>query len=114
MSFIVQDVNHGSIQVLSIPERLTTETSDELKKILKDLVEKGKYKLVMDLKDTQYMDSSGLGAIVSKIAVMRSNNGDIRIAAPQEYVMNLLELTHIDQIVKIFKNVDEAVNSFKE
>lgn len=102
----------GDVQVIHIPDRLTSDTSDVLKKMLKEFVDNGRYKIVMDLEKTDYMDSSGLGAIVSKIAATRSKNGDIRLANPKKYVINLLELTHIDQIIKIFNSREEAVKSF--
>ena len=104
--------SEGEVKVINIPERLTSDTSDSLKKLLKELVDDGHYKIVMDLDKTNYMDSSGLGAIVSKIAVTRSKNGDIHLANPKKYVINLLELTHIDQIIKIYNNRNEAINSF--
>ncbi len=114
MNFKVEDAADGRVTVIYIPERLTSETSDELKQILKELVEAGKYNIVMDLTKTKYMDSSGLGAIVSKIASARSKRGDIRLANPRKYVLDLLALTHIDQIIKVFSNLNEAVDSFKD
>ncbi len=114
MNFKVEDKADGRVTVISIPERLTTETSDDLKQILKELVEAGKYNIVMDLAKTKYMDSSGLGAIVSKIASTRSKKGDIRLANPRKYVLDLLALTHINQIIKVYNNLEQAVESFKE
>ncbi len=114
MSFELEDFNEGAVTVIHIPERLTSDTSDELKKILKEQVEKKVIKIVIDLAKTRYMDSSGLGAIVSKIASTRANNGDIRLASPQQYIIELLELTHINQIIKVFNSVEDAVKSFEE
>ncbi|MEJ2052440.1 MAG: STAS domain-containing protein, partial [Calditrichaceae bacterium] len=87
---------------------------DELKLHIRNLVKNGQYKFIMDLEDTSFMDSSGLGALVSKIAVTRSNNGDVRLANPHRYIANLLELTHLDQVIKSYSSVDDAVLSFKE
>lgn len=114
MNFETHFHEENDVVVIDIPRRLTSEISDELKKLMKELIEQGKYKLVMNLEKTRYMDSSGLGAIVSKIAATRSHGGDIRLAAPQQTIIDLLELTHINQIVKVFPNVEEAVQSFKE
>ncbi len=114
MNFPIKMMNDGKVIVIDIPRRLTSEISGELKNLMKDQLEKDKYKIVMNLEKTKYMDSSGLGAIVSKIAATRSNGGDIRLAAPQQTILDLLELTHINQIVKIYDTVDEAVKSFEE
>jgi len=114
MNFPTHLMDGGNVVVIDIPRRLTYEISGELKKLMKELLEKENYKIVMNLEKTKYMDSSGLGAIVSKIAATRSKGGDIRLAAPQQTIIDLLELTHINQIVKIFDTVEEAVNSFEE
>ena len=104
----------GSVVIIQTPRRLTTENSDKLKKLIKRYVDKGRFKIIINLAETEYLDSSGLGAIVSKIAQTRSNNGDIRLASVKKYVMILLELTHINQIVKLFDTPEQAVDSFKE
>lgn len=112
MSFKCHEFADGSIVVIDIPQRLTLDTADQLKQLLKDYVEKDVVRFVINLAQTDYMDSSGLGAIVSKIAQTRANNGDIRLAAVSDYVANLLELTHIIQILQVFDTPDEAVTSF--
>lgn len=112
MDFIARIETTGDVTLINIPQRLTASTSDELKKYLKESVEKGQSKFVINLKETEYLDSSGLGAIVSKIAQTRASNGDVRLAAPGKYVLSLLELTHIDQVLKIFDTPEQAVASF--
>jgi len=113
MNFETKEFTVSEIVVINLPARVAAETSEELKKFIKELVERKNYKLVMNLSQTSFMDSSGLGALVSKIAVTRSNQGDVRLANPREYIRNLLELTHLDQIIKIYPSVKEAVNSFE-
>lgn len=114
MPFTTHEYSDGKIVVIDIPERLTIDTADELKKLLRDHVERGVVNLIMNLENTVYMDSSGLGAIVSKIAVTRSNKGDIRLASLKKYIEYLLELTHLDKIMKCYDTVEEAVASFEE
>ncbi len=114
MNFPTQFFENKQIVVIDIPRRLTSEISGELKRLMKELLEQGHYRIIMNLEKTKYMDSSGLGAIVSKIAATRSKGGDIRLAAPQQTIVDLLELTHINQIIKSYATVEEAVNSFKE
>jgi anti-sigma B factor antagonist len=114
MTFTSQKFHEGQVVVIDVPERLTIDTADDLKKQLRELVEGGVFKLIINLEQTEYMDSSGLGAIVSKIAVTRSNKGDIRLAAIKKYVDYLLNLTHLNKILKTYETVDEALKSFKE
>jgi anti-sigma B factor antagonist len=114
MTFQTTEVENDKIVVIKLPERVSGEVADQLKVYIREIVEKGRYKLVMNLAGTTFMDSSGLGALVSKIAVTRANNGDVRLAHSQEYITNLLELTHLDQVMKTYPTVIDAVRSFKE
>ncbi len=69
---------------------------------------------MLDLKNTEYLDSSGLGAFISQIAACRSNQGDIYLAAPSEYIRSLLNITHLNKVLKSFDNVKAAVENFKK
>ncbi|HDL18156.1 MAG TPA: anti-sigma factor antagonist, partial [Bacteroidetes bacterium] len=84
----------------------------ELRKLFSDLVKQGQFRWVMNLENTEYIDSSGLGAFVSQIAACRANRGDIHIAAPSEFVSSLLEVTHLKKVLKSFDHVRSAVEDF--
>lgn len=114
MTFNTTEVNGSEIVVINLPEKVSAEIADQLKSYIRELVEKNRYKLVINLSQTTFMDSSGLGALVSKISVTRANKGDVRLANAQEYILNLLELTHLDQVMKTYLTVNDAVRSFKE
>ena len=105
--------NSDHVVVITTPERFTVEFSSEFKDILNNLVQEQKYKIVIDLTATKYMDSSGLGAIVSRIAATRANQGDIRLAKPSKFVEELLDLTQLMRILKIYKNTKSTINSYK-
>lgn len=113
MEFTMREELDGEVVVIEIPKHLSGEISDQFKDFLYKLVEKGKYKIVIDGSKSVYLDSSGLGAVVSRIATCRSNNGDIRMAAPSEFMDYLLEITHLNQVLQTFKNVETAVTSFQ-
>lgn len=111
MNFSLSNDQKDTI-VITTPERFTVEVASEFKDILNKLVQDQKYKFVIDLSATKYMDSSGLGAIVSRIAAMRANRGDIRLANPSKFVEELLDLTQLIQILKIYKDTNSAIESF--
>lgn len=112
MNFNVSEKS-GKIVIIKTPERFTVEVASEFKDILNNLVQDQNYKIVIDLTATKYMDSSGLGAIVSRIAATRANQGDIRLANPNKFVEELLDLTQLMRILKIYKSQKSAINSFK-
>ena len=114
MDFKTSETEDDSIVIIKLPDRVSADGADDLKGYIKQIVEKGKYKLVINLEDTNFIDSAGLGAIVSKISVTRANHGDVRMACAHDYITNLMELTHLDQIIKIYNSVKEAVESYRE
>lgn len=113
-SFSVTEEQGGQIQLIKCPDRIDINVSYILRDILTDLIEQGKYKIILELKDTQYIDSSGLGAIVSRIAAARSNQGDVRLAGAGESINNLLKLTHLNKILNSYSDVENAISSYRE
>ena len=111
--FRAYDIEDKRIGVIETPDRIDTSNNDELKKIIGDYVENGIFKIVVDLKDTVFIDSSGLGALVSHIAECRAKGGDVRLAATGKEVSRALEITQLDKILKIFPDVNEAIRSYE-
>lgn len=114
MDFQTKYESTKNVTIVEIPERLDLNNSGALRKLFNDLVKQGQFKWVMNLESTEYIDSSGLGAFVSQIATCRANNGDIHIAAPSEFVSSLLEVTHLNKVLKSFDQVQSAVAGFQE
>jgi len=71
------------------------------------------HKLVFDLSEIEYCDSSGLSAILLSFRIMQSNEGHIRLASPQKSVRNLIEISQLNRVLPIKETVDEAVNELK-
>jgi anti-sigma B factor antagonist len=111
MTIAHHNTQKGVIIILA-PQRLTVQVSQELKDVIKEYMGNGHFKIVINLSSTRFMDSSGLGAIVSFIEKLRDNKGDIRLASPQKYIREILELTHINQVIQSFESESEAVDSF--
>jgi anti-sigma B factor antagonist len=111
VSFKVQEKT-GNVTVIDCPSRLDANISDDLKNIMVDLIEKNKFKIVINLSNTDYVDSSGLGAIVSRISATRSNKGDVRLATKTKSIIDLLDLTRLNKILKCYDDVKTAAASF--
>jgi anti-sigma B factor antagonist len=114
MTIHIREDNKGKIVVIDAPERVAGELADELRNLIGSLVKNNKYKIIVDFSKTIYIDSSGLGALVSRIAISRSNKGDIRLAHVGPKIKNLLELTHLDKILIQYTSLKEALEDFKE
>ena len=88
MEFQIKNELEGNVTVIKIPQKLDLHISEDLKKLLNSLAKQGQFKWVIDLQKTEYLDSSGLGAFVSQIATCRSNQGDIHLAKPSEFIQS--------------------------
>ncbi len=79
---------------------------------LKELIDAGTQWLVMDLHDVQWINSSGIGAIISCLIMLRKRGGDVRFANLHEATAHYFHITKLETVVKIFDRIDEAVASF--
>ena len=71
-------------------------------------------KLVLDLSEVEYCDSSGLSAILLAFRILHSNEGHIRLASPTKNVKTLIEISQLDRILPICNTVSEAVKELQE
>lgn len=70
-------------------------------------------KLVFDLSEVEYCDSSGLSAILLAFRILQSNEGQIRIAGPTKNVKSLIEISQLNRILPVTSTVEEAVTELK-
>jgi anti-anti-sigma factor len=70
-------------------------------------------KLVFDLSEVEYCDSSGLSAILLSFRILQSNDGHIRLAALQKNVKTLIEISQLNRVLPIKETVEEAVSDLK-
>ena len=76
------------------------------------LVKKHITTIVMDMSDVDFIDSSGLGCLVSCLRLVNKEKGDIKLASLQDQIRSLLELTRLHRVFQIYENRESAINSF--
>lgn len=102
----------GEATVLRCEGRLTMAGAPTLRSAIDEEVTDGRVRLVIDLADTSFVDSSGLGALVAGLKRTRQAGGDLRIASAQEQVRMVLDLTNLDRILQPFDTVGDAVREW--
>jgi anti-sigma B factor antagonist len=101
------------ILIVKIEEkRATIEFSGTLKDDLLKKIEHGNGKVVIDLGEVEFVDSSFLGTLVGGLKKTASKNGDLKIVNLKEPVRAMFELTRLYKIFEIFDTVEDALNSF--
>jgi len=81
--------------------------NDEVQKLLNG----GKKKFVLDMKSVEHINSSGLGMLIASLNVVRQAGGDLKIANVGSRVLDLLQITKLNQIFESYKSVDDAVKN---
>lgn len=105
----------GAAIVLEVQEeRLDAHNSGDLKNQMLKLFEEGKTNLVVDLQAVRFVDSSGLGALVSGFKNASSRNGNLKLAGLQLQVKSMFELTRLHRVFEIYTDSGEALASFQQ
>ena len=104
---------NGTVTVIIVrEERLDAHNSDELKIEMNRLFESGTKDLLVDLKEVRFVDSSGLGVLVSGFKNASTRQGSIKLCGLQTQVKSMFELTRLHRVFDIFQTVDEALESY--
>ena len=85
----------------------------ELNDLLHKLLEEGKKNIIIDLSDVKFMNSSGLGMLISGYTTIKNGGGNLKLANATDKIQSLLVITKLITIFENYDSVDEAVNSFK-
>ena len=99
----------GEVLVVQMVEpRLDARVAVQFKEQMRELIDVGNHAFVIDLNEVNFIDSSGLGAIVSSLKML-GRKGDINICGTKESVKSLFKLTRMDKVFKIFNSEQEAI-----
>ena len=98
--------------VVALKGRFDLLSAVDVKQRLLEVVGQGHYRLVVDLNEVGFIDSSGLGALISGLKAARSAGGDLRIARPEKQARYVLEVSTLDRILRPFATVEEALSGY--
>jgi anti-sigma B factor antagonist len=110
MSFTI--TKQGDISIVEIDGQLIVGNRQELKQKMLEALDAGARKLLVDFTKTGYIDSSGLGVLVSLSKKVREQGGELRLAALNEDLRTLFELTKLDTLFQIAATREQALASF--
>ncbi len=100
------------VTVVTVEGQLIVANRQELKQAIQDALDAGERKFVVDFGPTAYIDSSGLGALVSINKKVREVGGELRLAGLNEDLRSLFELTKLNTLFAISTTATEALAGF--
>ena len=98
--------------VVKLAGRLDLLSAIDARQRLADLVAAGHPRLVVDLAEVEFIDSTGLGSLVSGLKATRMAGGDLRLARPVEQARTILKLTTLDRVLKPYATTEEALAGY--
>ena len=102
----VEAVNGGI--VVHLAGELDLYNADEVRDALGEAIAGSPARIVVDMEQTTFLDSSGLGALIAGLKSARQAGGDLRVARPTEAVRTVFSLTNLDRVLKPRDSVDGA------
>jgi anti-sigma B factor antagonist len=110
MNLNLEKINGYS--VLSFQEeRIDAHNSGELKKAILHIIEQGEVNIIVQLERVRFIDSSGLGALLSGHKNAAAKSGKLALSNLQPQVLSMFELTRLNRIFEIYTNLNEALAS---
>jgi anti-sigma B factor antagonist len=102
----------NGVVVVQVEGQLIVGNRHELKDLVQAALERGERRLLIDFSSTGYIDSSGLGALVSISKRIREVGGELRLSGLNDDLRSLFELTKLDTLFAITETPEQALTSF--
>ena len=89
-------------------------TSAEFQAMVKEQIEKGHTNLIGDLSEVDFMNSSGLGVLISSLISLRKADGDLKLCSATDRIKSLLRVSKLFTVFDMYETLDEAVAAYQE
>lgn len=104
----------GEVTIVDFSGKITLgEGSAMLRKTVRELADGGQKKIVLNLSDVDYIDSSGIGELVSGFTTVRSAGGELKLLHLTKRVHDILQITRLFTVFDVQSEEGAAVRSFK-
>lgn len=101
--------NADGAAIVTISGEVDMFTSPDLRRELRQLTRDAVPRIVVDLSDVGFMDSSGIATLVQGLKEARPFGGDLLLAAPNETVLRVLKLANLTKLFRVHETVEEAL-----
>jgi len=104
----------NGVTVVDVSGRITLgEGSAMLREMVRDLLNKGQKRIVLNLGDVSYIDSSGIGELVSGFTTVRNQGGELKLLNLTKKVHDLLQITKLYTVFDVHTDEQTVLSSFK-
>jgi anti-sigma B factor antagonist len=108
------EVLDGDLQIIRARGELDLYAAPELKRRLGDAIDGGKTRIVVDLTDAAFMDSTALGVLLGALRRLRVRDGSLAVASNQPSILRILAVTGMDQVLDLHDSADAALEALAD
>ena len=101
------------IEVIDVGGEIDIYTAPRLRELLIDLVSKNNYQLIVNMDKVEFLDSTGLGALVGGLKRVRAHDGSLDLVCTQERLLKIFRITGLTKVFGIHETVDQAIAAMK-
>ena len=103
----------GAVTIIDLSGKISLgEGSALLRRTIRELLENGQTRILLNLGDVNYIDSSGIGELVSGFTAVRNRNGELKLLNLSKKVNDLLQLTKLFTVFDVYTDEGTAVRSY--
>ena len=115
MSLYLTPINIGEVTVIDAAGRITLgENTTLFRDMISRLTASGRKKILVNLADVTYVDSSGIGELIAAYTTVKHQGGSVKLLNPTKRVCDLLHITKVYTIFEVFEDRNTAVSSFSD
>ncbi len=103
----------SDVVILDISGEIDLYNAPEIKDVIAKLIEEKKYQIIINLEKVSYIDSSGIGALISSLSNLKRYQGGLKIINVAGSVRKVFELTKLTSFFEIFDAEADAIGAFK-
>ncbi|MBI5931060.1 MAG: STAS domain-containing protein [Chloroflexi bacterium] len=107
----ISQSQQGDKIVFQVDGRVDGDGATKMEDILRSVVNAGHHQLVLDLSQTNYLNSAGLRILADVLTQCRQSGGDVQLAAPNLKIMRVLEIIGFDKFFHVYPTLDAAIHS---
>jgi anti-sigma B factor antagonist len=113
LSFSASTRQVGDITIVDVSGRFTLIEGEAVHELLRDLFRDGRKRVLLNLRNVTYLDSSGIGQLVRSVFTARKNDADLRAVDLSNRAQEILRLTNLHTVFTDFSDEQEALRSFQ-
>ena len=109
MDLDLESTQRGATSILTLRGEVDVYTAPRLRQAIVDLVDAGSPRVVVDMENVDFLDSTGLGVLVEGWKRARARESDLAVVATQDKILKIFDITGLNKWLAIHRTVDEAV-----